>query len=112
MPWSPGAPDEMEQQGLGVVVGGVGGGDAVAAQALCRLAKEGVPHVPGGLLQPPALPGGLSGHAAAAYRQLTAGRVCSPSRPAMRWGPHHLATKSRTEGLVPVGLRPPEGQWL
>ena len=103
-----GPPDKVEQQGLGVVVGGVGGGDAVAAQALGSLAQEGVPHVTGGLLQPPALPGGLTGHVAPAHRQLHGGQGVFPFRPGNALGAAPSGRKVPDKGLVPVGLRPPE----
>jgi hypothetical protein len=47
----PGPPGQVEQQGLGVVVGVVGGGDAVAAQS-AAVSSERRTAWPGGLLHP------------------------------------------------------------
>ena len=59
-----GAPDEMEEDGLSVVVGGVGGGDPVCTHGPRGLLQKGIPHPAGGLFQAQAqalcLPGDVS----------------------------------------------------
>ena len=46
------SPQQMHEQGLGIVVGVVGGGDAVGLQLPGQLIEKGVPQSPGGFLQP------------------------------------------------------------
>ena len=63
------APNEVEQDGLRVVIGVVGGGDHIRVHLTGRLTQKGVAHLPGGLLQPCLAPGGLPGHIAGADDQ-------------------------------------------
>ena len=57
----------QEQDGLSIVIRGVGGGDQGSAQ-LCRgLPEEGVTHLPGGLLQASSQLSGLGSHVAPAH---------------------------------------------
>ena len=86
------APDEVEEHGLHVVVGVVGGGDEASPQLFRRLFQKVIAQGPGGLLDtgPTAL--GLSGDISGAHH---AGHLPLPAQ---------LFHK----GGVPVGLRPPE----
>ena len=88
-----GAPDQVEEDGLGVVVGVVGGVDPDVLPQLLRLpAEKCVPQRPGRLLQREALPLRQSPDVAGAGDEgdVTAGAPVPD------------------EGLVPVALRPPE----
>ncbi len=55
-----GAPQQVEQDGLRVVVPVVGGGDALRPQPVRGLLQKGVPQLPGGVLHPS--PGGVGAH--------------------------------------------------
>ena len=61
-PIQPGPPDQVEEDGLRIVIGVVGGGQLVGPQILGSLGEETVAHGPGGLLHPFALLLGLLGH--------------------------------------------------
>ena len=51
-PSSPAPPDQVEEDGLRIVIGVVGGGQLVGPQILGALGEETVAHGPGGLLHP------------------------------------------------------------
>ncbi len=61
-----GAPGQVEQDGLHVVAGGVGGGDEVGPRLPGGLAEESIAHIPGGFLDARAPQAGLTGHVAGA----------------------------------------------
>ena len=82
----------MEEDGLGVVVGVVGSGQLLGPQFLGGLGEEAVPHGPGGLLHPFALLLGLLGHVPLAHDE----------------GDVPLLAPLGDEGLVPLGLLPPQ----
>ena len=86
----PRPPHQVEQQGLQVVVGAMGGGDASTAHGVRRLPQEFIAHLAGGLLHPQAPGPGLIGHVA---RTNDAGDVL-PGAPL------------RHKGGVPVGFGP------
>ena len=104
-PPQPGPPGQVEKQGLGVVVGGVGGGDPVGPRLPGRLAQKGVPHVPGGLLQAGPPGPGLAGHVAGAQKQGDGGENPPVGQPL---GPAAQGHELFHEGGVPPGLLPPE----
>ena len=95
----------MEQDGLHIVAGGVGGGDEAGPRLPGGLAEEGVAHIPGGLLNAGAPQAGLTGHIARAGVKGDGGED----------GPVPLPVPAAAQldkllhkALVPVGLRPPE----
>lgn len=71
IPVSPsnGAPGQVEQEGLRIVIGIVGGGDLVSAQLLGGGGEKAVAHGAGGFLHPFALFLGLLGHVAPTHHQ-------------------------------------------
>ena len=87
-----GAPGQVEQEGLRVVIGIVGGGDLVGAQLLGGGGEKAVAHGAGGFLHPFALFLGLLGHVAPAHHQ----------------GDAPLLAPLDHEVLVPLGLLPPQ----
>ena len=60
----PGAPGEVEEDGLGVVVGGVGGGDQIGTRLLGGPAEKGIAQDAGGLFNARPGAGGLFPHIA------------------------------------------------
>ena len=91
-PMQPGAPHQMEQQGLQIVVGVMGGGDARTVQSLGALAEKIIAQLPGGLLHTQAAALSLRVHISLAHHEKDVAR-CAP-----------LGHKGR----VPVGFRAPQ----
>ena len=89
---------------VGVVVGGVGGGDQGSAQ-LCRgLPEEGVTHLPGGLLQASSQLSGLGSHVAPAHIEGDTGQLMSVHL----GGAAPLGDEAADECFVPPGFLPPQ----
>ena len=71
----PGAPGQVKQDGLPVVVGGVGGSDQGGACLLSGPVEKGVTHLTGGLLRPNSHLCGLGRHVAGAGKQGDSGEL-------------------------------------
>ena len=98
------APEQVEQDGLSIVIRGVGGGDQGSAQ-LCRgLPEEGVTHLPGGLLQASSQLSGLGSHVAPAHIEGDTGQLMSVHL----GGAAPLGDEAADECFVPPGFLPPQ----
>lgn len=103
----PGPPDQVEQDGLRVIPGVVGGGDPLGPAGPGGPAEKIIAHVPGGLLHTAAAAAGLSGHIAAPDEQFHRGQV--PPCPVgleQAVPPAAQGDELADEGRVPVGLLP------
>ena len=100
-----GAPGHVEENGLHIVAGGVGGGNQVRPRLPRRLTQKRVAHIPGGLLNAGSLEAGLGGHVAGARIERDGGEYTSVGQTAL---PAAQFCELLHKPLVPVGLRPPE----